>query len=379
MLAHIGHHLLGAMMIPLLPFIRDNLTLDYTQAGWLVSAYLVSYGVGQLPGGWLADRIGPRTVLTIGISGVALSGLLAGLSPTYIMLVVFFVLLGITGGGYHPAAVSVLSASVDPEKRGRALGLHQIGGAASHFLSPLIAIALVGTLGWRGSFIGTAIPIIVFGIVFYVLLGRWGYTGETRQEISESSAETPPAPGRLGNLVTFIILTIVGQTVIVAVINFIPLFLVDEFGVSGEVAAALLALTYSAGFWAAPLGGYLSDRVGTVPVLVVVSFITGLIIYLLDHASYGLGIGALLVLFGMSLDSRMPVSESYITSHTSERNRSTVLGIYYFGSRGGPGVIAPVLGYLIDQVGFRVTFTIVGAAMTVVTLVCSAFLWGSQD
>lgn len=367
------------MMIPLLPFIRDNLTLDYTQAGWLVSAYLVSYGVGQLPGGWLADRIGPRTVLTIGISGVALSGLLAGLSPTYIMLVVFFVLLGITGGGYHPAAVSVLSASVDPEKRGRALGLHQIGGAASHFLSPLIAIALVGTLGWRGSFIGTAIPIIVFGIVFYVLLGRWGYTGETRQEISESSAETPPAPGRLGNLVTFIILTIVGQTVIVAVINFIPLFLVDEFGVSGEVAAALLALTYSAGFWAAPLGGYLSDRVGTVPVLVVVSFITGLIIYLLDHASYGLGIGALLVLFGMSLDSRMPVSESYITSHTSERNRSTVLGIYYFGSRGGPGVIAPVLGYLIDQVGFRVTFTIVGAAMTVVTLVCSAFLWGSQD
>ena len=71
------------MMIPLLPFIRDDLALDYTQAGWLVSAYLVSYGIGQLPGGWLADRIGPRTVLTIGISGVALSGLLAGLSPTY--------------------------------------------------------------------------------------------------------------------------------------------------------------------------------------------------------------------------------------------------------------------------------------------------------
>ncbi len=93
MLAHLGHHLLGqAILVPLLPFIRDEFTLDYTQAGWLVSAFMIPYGISQLPGGWIADRIGPRIVIAIGVSGVALFGLLVGLSPTYIIMIVFLVL-----------------------------------------------------------------------------------------------------------------------------------------------------------------------------------------------------------------------------------------------------------------------------------------------
>ena len=75
----------------------------------------------------------------------------------------------------------------------------------------------------------------------------------------------------------------------------------------------------------------------------------------------------------------MPVSEAYIISHTSERNRSTILGIYYFASRGGPGIIMPALGYLIDRFGFRTSFTAVGAVMLAVTLLCSVLLWGSRD
>ena len=378
------------MLVPLLPFIRDEFALDYTQAGWLVSAFMVSYGISQLPAGWLADRIGPRIVITIGISGVALSGLLVGLSPTYIMLVIFLVLLGVMGGGYHPASIPVISALVDSENRGRALGLHQIGGTASHFLAPLIAVGITTALGWRGSFIGTAIPIFVFGIVFYVLLGMWGYAKETGQGISEGYIETPPTPGRLGRLVAFLIVSIAGQILIIAILSFIPLFFVDHFGVSEEVAAALLALTYSAGFWAGPLGGYLSDRLGAVPVMLTVTLMTGPVIYLLNVVPYGwgsmldsvpcgLGIGALLVLIGMSLDSRMPVSEAYITSQAPEHNRSTILGIYYFGSRGGPGIITPILGYLIDQLGFYTSFTIVGATLVAVTLPCSVFLWGRRD
>jgi len=370
---------MGAMLIPLLPFIRDDFALDYTQAGWLVSAFMVSYGISQLPAGWLADRIGPSTVMTIGISGVALAGFLVGLSPTYIVLVVFLLLLGVMGGGYHPASIPVLSASVESKYRGRALGLHQIGGAASHFLAPLIVFSIATTLGWRNSFIWVAIPIIVFGIVFYVILRRWGFTKKARQDISEGYTEIPPATGRLGRLVVFLILSIVGQILIVAIISFIPLFLVEHFNISEGVAAGMLALIYSAGFWAGPLGGYLSDRLGTVPVMLVVTLIAGPVIYLLNLAPYGLGIGALLILIGMSLESRMPVSEAYITSQTSERNRSTILGIYYFGSRGGPGVITPVLGYLIDQVGFSTSFTIVGTTLVAVTLICSVFLWGKRD
>ncbi len=378
MLAHLSHHLLAALVIPLLPFIRDDFALDYAQAGWVASAFTLSYGISHLPAGWLADRIGPRVMLLIGISGVALSGLLVGLSTTYIMMVIFLVLMGATGGGYHPASAPLISASVEPKNRGRALGLHQIGGAGSYFLAPLIAVAIATTWGWRSSFIGLAIPTIAFGITLYVLLGRREYTKKAEPEVPCHSAITP-SPGRLRRLVSFFVLTIVGQILIFSTISFIPLFVVDHFGVGEEVAAALLALVYSAGLWAGPLGGYLSDRLGRVPVMLAASIIAGPLIYLLNLMNYGWGTFAILITIGMSLYIRMPVSEAYIISQVSERKRSTILGIYYFASRGGPGIITPVIGYLIDRLGFYPVFTGVGAAMVVATIGCAIFLRGRRD
>jgi FSR family fosmidomycin resistance protein-like MFS transporter len=310
---------------------------------------------------------------------VGLSGLLVGLSPTYIVLVVFLVLLGATGGGYHPAATPLVSAAVEPKNRGRALGIHQIGGSASFFLAPLIAVAVATALGWRGSFIAVSIPTIIFGVVFYVLLGRRGYTRKAKQEIPSGHVGSAPPPGGLRRLVAFLVLGIVVLSLIISVVSFIPLFIVDHFEVGEEVGAAMLSLVFSGGLWAGLLGGYLSDRLGRVPVLVVTCLLAGPIIYLLNLAPFGWSISAVLILVGVVMHIPMPVSEAYLVSHTSERNRSTVLGIYFFGSRGGSGVITPVIGYLIDHFGFYTSFTVVGAALVVVTLGCTIFLWGSRD
>ncbi len=133
MLAHFSHHLLTALPVPLLPFIRDYFALDYTQAGLVTSVFGLSYGIAQLPAGWLADRIGPRIMITISICGVALVGFLVGLSQTYIMLIASLALMGVVGGGYHPSAAPMISASVEPKNRGRALGFHLIGGSVSKF------------------------------------------------------------------------------------------------------------------------------------------------------------------------------------------------------------------------------------------------------
>ncbi len=117
-LAHFGHHLLTALPIPLLPMIRSDFALDYTQSGWVVSAFNLAYGIGQLPGGWLTDRIGPRLMITIGICGVALAGFLVGLSHIFMLMIFFLALMGLLGGGYHPAAPPMIFALVPP-RRGR--------------------------------------------------------------------------------------------------------------------------------------------------------------------------------------------------------------------------------------------------------------------
>ncbi|MCK5586352.1 MFS transporter, partial [Candidatus Bipolaricaulota bacterium] len=108
MCAHGAHHLVTALPVPLLPFIRNEFGLDYTQAALVVSAFSVPYGIAQMPSGWLADRIGPRLLLLMGTSGIAAAALLVGVSTNYMMLLSFLVLMGLLGGGYHPSAPSVI-------------------------------------------------------------------------------------------------------------------------------------------------------------------------------------------------------------------------------------------------------------------------------
>jgi len=313
------------------------------------------------------------------VAGVGVAGLLIGLAPTYVMLALLLVLLGIAGGGYHPAAVPLVSASVEAKNRGRALGLHQVGGSISFFIAPLIVAGIASAFGWRGTFLAVGAPSIVFGIVFYMLLGRLGYGKKAEQKMHASHAGISPSPRRLRPLVTVVILGIAIMGLVYSTISFIPLFIVDHFeGVSNEAAAAMLSLFYFGGLWAGPLGGYLSDRLGSVPVIVAAGFIAGLAIYLQNLAPLGIAFSAVLIILGMAMHLGMPAVETYIISHTSERKRSTILGIYYLGSRGGPA-IAPMIGYLIDHYGFYTGFSVVSATMVVVTLVCAILLWRSRD
>jgi len=377
-MAHFGHHLLTALPIPLSPLIRNDFNLDYTRTGLVISAFTLAYGFGQLPAGWLTDRIGPRIIITLGICGVAVAGLFVGFSYTYMMMVVFLVLMGIMGGGYHPAAPPMIAASVEPEKRGSALGFHLIGGSASYFLAPIIAAAIAVNWGWRGSFVGLAIPAMIFGIIFYLVLGRIESAEGKREKAVIADPEGLSKPGRVRRLVVFIILSTFLNTVVFAVASFIPLFLVDHFDIAEGKAAAAMAFMYSAGLWASPLGGYLSDRWGRVPVILTICLVAGPVIYAMNAVTDSMGIYAILVALGIIFYVRMPVSESYIVGQTSAKNRSTILGIYFFSGMEGGGVLTPVMGYMIDRFGFYASFTASGAVMLLGTLICALFLWNDR-
>ena len=366
-----------ALLSPLLPFIRDDFVLSYTQVGGLLFAYNISYGLSQLPAGWAADRLGPRIVLTLGVAGVALAGLFIGLSPNYVFLLVFLVILGMLGGGYHPAASPLVSASVIPERRGIALGIHQIGGTFSFFLAPIIAAGIASALGWRGSFVAIAIPTIAFGLAFYVILGRKGYSTVAPKKAADASAAKPSESIDLRRLVAVITVGIASMVLIYSTLQFVSLYAVDVLGASKEAGAMLLSIAYFGGIWGGPLGGYISDRLGRIPVIITVGLVAGPAIYLLNYVSLGFSLFAVLLLMGTAMHIGMPVVESYIISHVSPKKRSTVLGIYYMGSRGGPAITL-LIGYLIDTYQFYMTLSGVALVMFAVALVSSGFLWGKR-
>jgi len=364
---------------PLLPFIRGEFNLSNTRSGFVISAFTLTNAFAQLPAGWLADRIGPRILITIGILGVAVLGFFVGISQTYVMMIVFLILMGLAGGGYHPAATPLISASIEPQKRGRALGFHLIGGNASFFLTPIIAGAIAGTWGWRFSFIGLAVPAAVFGAFFYLYMKRQSRIEQYRSKMKEEEEDIRPGRGNLRRMVAFLILTVVGGGVYMSVMAFLPLFAVDNLDLSEQASASLLSIVWSSGLWAGPVGGYISDRIGRIPVIVATGILSSALVYTLNIASWGPWFVIILLFLGIGHTMRMPVSEAFIIENTPAEKRSTIYGFYYFTMAGTGAVFAPILGYIIDTWSYYVCFSVASVVALGVTLVCTPFLLGRRN
>ncbi|MFC2044080.1 MFS transporter [Chloroflexota bacterium] len=378
LLAHFGHHVVGSILRPLMPMIRTDLGLSYTQSGLTMSAFSVTSGISQLPSGWLADRFGSRLMVLLSVTGVAIAGLLIGLSHSYMALIAFLVVAAIMGGGYHPAASATVSMSVPPEYRGRTLALHMIGGSSAFWIVPLLAAPIATAWGWRSSYITLTIPTIILGILLYILLGRQrqSHVGEFLK--LDSEVRTESAGIHWQRLVPFIIISVATTTAIQSVSAYLSLYAVDSLGLSEATAAMLMAISPAVGLFAIPVGGYLSDRFGSMQVLLAISFLAIPFIYLLGIASSAQALAALMVALGIVSGSRMPASESYIAGNTPDRRRATVLGLYFFGNTEGSGLLVPLLGTLIDRFGFYFCFTITSAATTAVLMACSLFLWRNR-
>jgi FSR family fosmidomycin resistance protein-like MFS transporter len=373
-LAHFTHHVITAIAAPLLPLIRTSFSLSYTQAGILLSAFTFSYGVGHLPAGWLSDRISPVLMIFIGITGVAVAGVMVGLAPSFSALVAANALIGLTGSGYHPAASYLISRVAKPEQRGRALGVHVIGGSASHFLAPLLAGAIAVAVGWRGTYIALSVPTLVLGVALVLLLQRAAVKRGISRTEERAAREGKRGPRFWIWLFTFLVLSTLSGALVGSTIGFVPLLLVDSYGLREETAAGLQAIIFSGGFWAAPLAGYLSDRVGKLLLLFATCASVVPVIFFLPRISMGVGLYILLILIGVFAFMRMPVSDSFLFAHAPARYRATLLGVYFLGSSAGGGVFTPVIGWLSDRSGFRYSFAVIALSMVVLTVICGAVL-----
>ena len=386
--AHFSHHVLAALLTPLLPFIRDEFSLNYAQSGFMVSAFTIAYGVSQIPAGWIADRFGARYLLLVGVSGVAIAGALVGLSTSYALLVVTLFLLGIAGGAYHPSASSLISGTVPAGSRGRVLGIHIIGGSASHFSAPLIAAGLVAAANWRGAFLALSVPVLLVGIMVFGFQQRRhpmqrtaegsaasASGGRGTKESVKRDAETPQPTS---HIVMFLFLAGFIGAVIGSVIAYVPLFLVDSHGVDARVSAAFLSILAAAGFFAAPLGGLLSDRLGPTRVMMGLALITGPLFLVTPWIPFGVLFGVLLLLFGAIVYVKMPTAEMFIAASVPERLRGTILGVYFFSSVEGSALLTPLLGAMIDRWGFERSLGITGWAVLVITASVVAFFLATK-
>jgi MFS family permease len=134
------------------PHIQSAFQLSNFKLGWLASANLFVFAFASLISGPIADRIGPRKVIFAGIFVWSVATIGSALSTSFPMLLFFRALVGVGEGAYGPSANTLLCADAPPEKRGRALGVYNIGMALGGTSGLALGAVLAPLVGWRGVF-----------------------------------------------------------------------------------------------------------------------------------------------------------------------------------------------------------------------------------
>jgi MFS transporter, ACS family, glucarate transporter len=146
--------------------------LSNIQLGWVFSSFLVGYAVFQTFGGWLADHLGPRRVLTVGVLWWGIfTALTATISRKAAEALLFFItirfLLGAGEAIIYPASNQFVARWVPTAERGVANGIIFAGvGVGAGVTPPIIAFILIH-YGWRLSFWISAFIGLLAGAVWY--------------------------------------------------------------------------------------------------------------------------------------------------------------------------------------------------------------------
>jgi NNP family nitrate/nitrite transporter-like MFS transporter len=277
------------------------------------------------------------------------------------------------GGYYHPSSVPWISSSVDQKKVGRAVGIHYAGGRLGIIIAPFIGAFIAAVWGWHWSFTVMAIPCAIFGLIFFLILRRQKDRNQLKAVVDHNQKSVDTTPNEWRALIALIILSF-ATTILGSVTVFLSLYLVDQFGIANDIAIYLVSIAAFAGVGVGPVAGWLSDKVGRVPIIIASALMGGIVIRAFRWVPFGAGLITLIFFWAFSLFLGGPVSEAFIMGYTSPKHRSLVYGIYYFLG-GGNTLVAPATSLLIGVIGYRNLFLFSGVASVVVTAICGSILW----
>jgi NNP family nitrate/nitrite transporter-like MFS transporter len=247
------------LIAPLAKKFQDTLGLSSTATLFLTAVPVVLGSLMRVPVGMLTDRYGGRRMFTLLLGFSAVPAILFGYAQGYWQLVGVGFLLGVAGSCFA-IGVPFVAAWFPPERQGMAVGIYGMGNIGTA-VAALSAPAIVHNLG------RPALGWITGGILAGVaLLAALGARDAPRRTAPARYRDVLRAGARLWRLAFFYAITFGG---FVAMALLLPKLLKDWFGYS-LFQAGLRAAGFSiAATLARPVGGWLSDRVGAYPVLIV--------------------------------------------------------------------------------------------------------------
>ena len=301
------------------------------------------------------------------MGGAGAAALLAAASPNVWVLGAALVLMGVLGGLYHPAGLSLITRGV--RSRARALGIHGAGGNVGTALAPLITAAIAGAWSWRGAFLAFAVLSLAVSIVAF----------RSRPDDAGGPGTRPRTRLRtksvLAPLVLLLVITACFGFVFRGLTLFLPLHLskslgFDVFGFEPVViggAAATVALLF--GVVGQYTGGEIAERFRREPLLVPATALTVpplIVMGVWDGWLLLAGASAFVFLFFLA----QPMMVAMVSDYAAGRLQGRVYGLSSLVGFGVGAFAGVGGGVLVDGPGVQWVFVML-ASVALLTVLCA--------
>ncbi|MFC1474886.1 MFS transporter [bacterium] len=362
LLLHANNHAMFSMLMPLGTTLKRYFGFaDLSPVALGFTMYLFLYGFGQIPIGFLSDRMSRKTLLAAGavLNGIAIA--LVAAFPNYTFFLVGMTVAGIGAAAYHPVNASYVS-DLFRKSRGTALGLSGIGATVGLFFGPLASGYLCESIGWKVTFlIFSAISVIVDGVFMIMAM----------EPEREKFQPGDPGGGWGRGLIIFLAIA----ATIFTLREFagwggyflIPVFSETIYGYSIAYAGTIGALQTVGGFIAQPLGGYLSDRFGRRVLMSFFLFFCALFMILIPFGGKRFLVTTVL-LYGFMYTATVPIIDALIADRTPGHIRGAVFGLFMASGIGISSFSQFIQAKIIDASaaeysGFLICFIMLGACV----------------
>ncbi|MBM3804726.1 MAG: MFS transporter [Acidimicrobiia bacterium] len=134
---------------------KADLPLSNIQNSWILGSFFFAYAFGQVPGGWLADRFGPRAMLSAYVVLWSAFTAATGLASGFVSLLLARVGFGLAQAGAYPTSGGLLKHWITFPDRAKASSTVALGGRVGGAIAPLLTVMILSTTGsWRAALIG---------------------------------------------------------------------------------------------------------------------------------------------------------------------------------------------------------------------------------
>ena len=362
--AHFVSHYYIILLAPLLPVVRAEYGVSYTEIGLAFAVFNIVSAALQTPAGFLVDRLGARALLVAGLVIGSCAFVVAGLVDSFWVLVAMFAVAGVGNTVYHPADYALLSHHVPSDRIGQAFSVHTFAGMLGSAVAPGSLLIMQSLWGWRAAFIGAG----TFGIaVAAILLAMRDYPATAANPIpARPTADQGTAgwrillsPPILLNLVFFALLAMISG----GIYNYSVVALGALYGTPMATANAALSGNL---LWSAIgvlIGGILVGRTTRHGIVATIGLTA---MALLTALIAEIDLGALMLIAVMSLSGFfsgviMPSRDMIVREVTPPGSFGKVFGFVTTGFNIG-GIISPLIfGAIMDHASPRLVFLSVAA------------------